>query len=312
MMYAIPEAPERLRTLTVGGDEITPILAALRADQVVLVRGASASDADRLVASVAEQFGLRAQLEVQSAFASVHGHRSNIGQHFMSVNKRTDYQFIPAHSEGDQRAGIQLAALHCLENTTDGGASVLLNTNAESPAWGQLRALVKKVDLGGRILSGAEIAAARMMYQINIPEDLLSADDHVLGEQPCPVPGVKLFDVLTRLRPSYSKILGRELPVYWDNVASTDFDAGAEYLELLRKTNLLKQPPEHMAIELLDNARERRVWRSGMRYEELFLAKITHKLSAGDLIIQNNFTWTHSTSNWTPHSGQRKVAVAFA
>jgi hypothetical protein len=30
------------------------------------------------------------------------------------------------------------------------------------------------------------------------------------------------------------------------------------------------------------------------------------------LIIQNNLTWTHAVNNWSPGSGLRKVAAAFA
>jgi len=207
---------------------------------------------------------------------------------------------------------MQLAALYCYENTTDGGESVLMNTNSESPMWDQLRAVTKKVDLGGRRLSPAEIAGAKMMYQINIPDDLIAADDQILRELPSPVPGIKLFDVLEKPAPSYSRILEREVQVYWDNVASTDFDSGEEYLQLLKATDLLRQPTGGMRIEHLDNAWKRRVWRSGVRYGSLFKHKITHKLCAGDLIIQNNLTWTHSTANWTANSGTRKVTAAFA
>lgn len=310
--YSVPEDKSRLSILALNGDDIAPVMTALRADQVVLVRDVSPQAADRIIAAVTEQLGLRSQLDLQTAFASIHGHRSNVGRHFMTVNKRSDYQFIPSHSEGTRMANMQLAALYCYENTTDGGESILMNTYSESPMWDRLRAVTKKVDLGGRRLSPAEIAGAKMMYQISIPDDLLGADDQILRELPSPVPGVKLFEVLEKPVPSHSRILERDVHVYWDNVASTDFDSGEEYLALLKATDLLRKPLGGMQIEQLDNAWKRRVWRSGMRYASLFKGKITHKLCPGDMIIQNNLTWTHSTANWTPNSGERKVAASFA
>jgi len=54
------------------------------------------------------------------------------------------------------------------------------------------------------------------------------------------------------------------------------------------------------------------VWNSGVDYSKVFRCKITRKLAPGDLIIQNNLTWVHSSSNWSPGSGTRKVAASFA
>ncbi|MEG3130951.1 hypothetical protein SC171_23360 [Pantoea cypripedii] len=310
--FSIPEDPNRLHIIPSDRVEIKGILDALRADNVVLIRDSSAEQADELIAAVAEKLGLRSQLDIQTTFASVEGHRSNVGKHFMTVNKRKDYQFIPAHSEGTNLMNMQLASLYCYENTTDGGETVLLHTDSDSPAWDKLRVRSKKIDLCGKTLSSAEAAAAKMMYQINIPDSILNADDLILAEQPSPFPGTKLYDALSKIPPTYSHILGRNVMVYWDDVASSDFDSVEGFYHLLQSTGLLKLPPNGLPIKDLDSEHLRRVQHSGVDFETLFQRKITKKMTSGDLIIVNNLSWTHSAVNWTPGSGNRKVVAAFA
>jgi hypothetical protein len=308
---------EDLARLTIlpGGDtscDLTEIVSGLKDDQVTLVRQLTQPQADRIVFGVAAALGLSAQLELQAEFASVHGHRSRVGKYFMTVNERTDYQFIPPHSEGDAKAAIQLACFHCLENTTDGGATILLNADDDSSMWALTRSAENKVSVGNRKLSASEIAIARMRYQIRIPEDLLGDDDEVVSEQECPIPGLKMFKVLARTSKTHSRILDRDVNVYWDNVSSVDFDCSKEYLKLLRSDGLLKEPPQGIDVGLIDYNHDRRVRSSGINYKSLFKAKIVRKLEAGDLVIFNNLTWAHSNSNWTPHSGHRRLAAAFA
>lgn len=309
---SIPEDISRLHVLPSAAVQTAHILEALRADNVVLLRGASAEQADSVIAAVADSLNLRNELDIQTTFASVEGHRSNVGKHFMSVNKRADYQFIPAHSEGTRLMNMQLASLYCYENTTDGGETVLLQTNSESPAWERLRVRNRRIDLCGRTLSPAETAAARMMHQITLPESALADDDLILEEQPSPIPGTKFYDALSRIPPTYSRILERDVMVYWDDVASTDLDSVQGFFQLLKSNGLLKLPPGGLPLEDLDSEHPRRVWQSGIAYETLFHRKITYKLVPGDLIVMNNLTWTHSAVNWTPGSGNRKVVAAFA
>jgi hypothetical protein len=308
----IPEDASWLHIIPSASVEIASIFDALRVDKVVLVSGASAGVADNLIAATAERLGLRSQLDIQATFASVQGHRSNVGKHFMSVNKRADYQFIPAHSEGTGLMKMQLASLYCYENTTDGGETVLLQTSSESPAWERLRARQRKIDLCGRKLSAAEMAAAKMMHQISLPDGVLSDDDIILEEQSSPIPGTKLYDTLTKQVKTYSSILERNVMAYWDNVASTDFDSVEGFSRLLKATGLLKMPPGGLPIRDLDSEHHRRVWHSEICYETLFHRKITRKLASGDLVLLNNLTWAHSAANWTPGSGNRKVVAAFA
>lgn len=310
---AIPEDLARLQLLQAGAPQlIHDVIAALRRDQVVLVDQIPARDADGLLASVASAFDLRQQLATQAAFASLHRHRINVGDYFMSVNARADYEFIPAHSEGQRATNMQLASFYCYENSSDGGASVLLNAAQDSPEWHKLRELVCKVDLGGRQLSMAEVAAAKSMYQINLPEDLLQSGDTILSERGRPLPGVVLYNVLAPLQTSYSRILERQVHAYWDNVASTDIDASQQYFDLLNGLGLLKTPPSGASLATLDNAYKRRVWRSGMRYNDMFQSRLTLTLAAQQLIIMNNMTWAHSAANWTPGVGRRQVVAAFA
>src|SRR5438270_10966793 len=105
--------------------DLAVILEALRQDLVVLVKGLSSTEADRLMSRIAGGFGLQDKLELQAGFAAHQGHRHNIGQYFMSVNTRSDYQFIPWHSEGNSFTPMQLAAFFCYENSTDGGETIL-------------------------------------------------------------------------------------------------------------------------------------------------------------------------------------------
>ncbi len=292
--------------------EYEKVLNYLQQDKVVLIKNVRSEDADNLVFSVANKLGLSDKLEVQAGFAAIKGHREKVNKYFMSVNKRNDYQFVAAHSEGDCQMNMQMAAFYCLENSTDGGETVLLRTNEDSAMWGLLRETVRKYDLCGRKLSQEEVIQARLMLGVRIPEDILKDDDQILSENEFPVPGIKCFNVLKKLEKSYSQILKKPLYVYWDNVASLDFDGAQEYCDLLKANDLLKEPNKVFGVADYDSANSRRLWHSGLNYDSLFKSKLTRKLKAGDLIFVNNLTWAHSVSNWTPGSGQRIVIGAFA
>lgn len=309
----IPEDHARLSTLNYETADLTDVvLEGLKEDKVVLVQGVSPENADRVLASVAEALNLREQLEIQAGFASIQGHRDNIGTYFMSVNKRSGYQFIPPHSEGTQFTNMQLASFYCYENTTDGGENIMLNINSSSPVWQYMKQVGTKVDAGNYKLTPAQIASAKMMLQVNLPDDFLSDSDEVISQRKSPMPGIKLYNVLSPARKSYSTILDRDVYVYWDNMASTDFDSGKEFYRLLNDCKLLREPPAGLSSDKMDNANPRRVWSSGIGYRDLFCSRITRKLQPGELVIQNNLTWVHSTANWTPSTGTRKVAAAFA
>lgn len=309
----INEDPEKLVALTLDDTKnIDSVLSVLREDKVVLIQNATQQDADRVVFDLAKKIGLAEKLETEAGFASISGHRENLGKYFMSVNKRTEYQFIPPHSEGSHRTNMQLASFFAIENTTDGGETILFNTHQNSSEWNSLREVVTKCDVGNRKLSPQEIMQAKMILNIRVPEDLLAPQDIVISEKETLAPGVKLFNVLAPLQKMRSIILNRDCYVYWDSVASLDFDSGIEYFNFLKKSGLFKQPEVNLDIAKLDNAYPRRLWNSGISYDSLFESKITRKLVAGDLIVMNNLTWAHSTNNWTPGSGRRKVAAAFA
>jgi alpha-ketoglutarate-dependent taurine dioxygenase len=75
---------------------------------------------------------------------------------------------------------------------------------------------------------------------------------------------------------------------------------------------LLREPASGPGVNYFDKAYTRAVWRSGVTYRQLFRAVVIHRLEPGDLLIQNNLTWAHAASNWTPGSGIRNVIAAFA
>jgi hypothetical protein len=288
------------------------IVSALRSDQVALIRNAAEQDADLILGQLSLRVGLLSSLEMQAAFASVHGHRNNVSQYFMTVNRRQDYDVILPHSEGSHFMNIQLASFYCHENTTDGGESLLLQVNQASECWASLKELVTRIAPGGRALSPSERALVKVRCQADPVHDLLKPQDVVLEEQKAPLPGLKCFWVLAGLRKRRSVVLERDVYTYWDSVCTTDEDAVDQSVSVLSRLNLLKEPAGGPPVSESMRARSRKVWKSGVNYESLFTAMIVHKLRPGDLIIFNNLTWAHAAGNWTPNSGTRKVVAAFA
>src|SRR5262245_21962958 len=91
---SIQEDQSRLAIIKADSDNgVSSIVEALQKDQVVLVQNLGPDAADHLMHSVADQLGIADSLKLQAAFASVLGHRENIGRYYMSVNKRSEYQF---------------------------------------------------------------------------------------------------------------------------------------------------------------------------------------------------------------------------
>lgn len=312
--YGVPEDRSRLLLLESAGarEQIQEAVAALRLDRVVLLRNVDPADADARIAEIAASLQLYDELELQAGCASIFGHRKNIGAYYMTVSRRGEYQFIPSHSEGHRKANMQLAAFYCHENTTDGGVTILQNVDDASTVWSSMREVVPKIDLCGKRLSATEIAQAKVMYSVNLPDDVLDPEDTVLKERPCAISGVKYYEVLTKTRKAYSKILDEHVNVYWDSVGSTDHHSSTEYARLLQAHGLLRMPDPGTDPKELDQTASRKVWTSGIAFERLFKAKLVLRLEPGDLLVQNNLTWTHSASNWSPDSGIRRVAVAFA
>jgi len=308
----IHEDKSRLVTLKSKGKaiDISLVIKSLRNDQVILIQNVEPDEADSIMLSIAEKFELSESLEVQSGFVSNLEHRNNVGRYFMSVNKRKDYQFISSHSEGDSFIKIQLASFYCFENSTDGGASILMNVNQQSDVWAGLREKVRR-GKSNRTLTPSEISQIKIMVQLNMPEDTLKESDEILSQNTV-VPGFTVFEVLTSLRKTHCKVLDKKLYVYWDSISSIDHDSALEYYDFLKKCKLLKLNPNNLDIRTLDNASARRLGNFGSKYDQLFKCKITHKMQPGDFIIQNNLSWTHSASNWTPGSGTRNIVGSFA
>jgi hypothetical protein len=309
----VAEDQTRLKIMDDGQQvDLAAILECLRQDLVVLVKGLSPTEADRLMSSIAGSFRLQENLELQAGFAAHQGHRHNIGQYFMSVNTRGDYQFIPWHSEGNSFTRMQLAAFFCYENSTDGGETILMNIDDSSDVWPLLREKAKRGKVASRSLSPREIARVRGLYQLSMPADVLRNDDRVLEERPTNIPGLTVLSVLAQPRRTYSQVLGRDSYTLWDSIASIDSDSADQYAALLKASGLLKQPPGGRSIREMDNTAVRHIWSSGVDYSRIFKCKLTLKLGAGDFIIQNNITWAHSACNWSPSSGTRKLAASFA
>jgi hypothetical protein len=312
---AVPEDRGRLVVLQHGHDRsnINVALASIKKDMVVLIRNLSADESEHVMHAIAGGFGLAEELALQASYVELYRHRHNIGKYSMSVNERLDYQFIPPHSEGGRTQPLQLAAFYCYENSTDGGESILMNVADSTSAWASLREPVRRGRLlQPRELTERELRRARGQYFLNLPNDLLREDDQVLEEQETKIPGLSVVQALAKIEKAHSRVLDSNLYVYWDTVSSADFDSAVEYLQLLKQCGLLKEPDGGLDLNRLDSQGTRRMFHSGVTFSELFKCKITIKLAPGDLIIQNNFTWTHAANNWSPGSGIRNIAASFA
>ena len=309
----VPEDPARLAIIDRdAAADPGLILGFLKQDRVVLVEGVHANHIDSLMYAVADQLGLGDALELQAGFADYLGHRQRVGKFFMTVNKRRDYQFISSHSEGGIASGMQLASFYCFENTTDGGETILMNVDAESAVWQFLRERVRRGRLEKPSLPEHEMLRARRLYHLNLPADILRNDDQIVQERRTEIAGLTIVEVLAKPDKFYCRLLDRKLNVYWDSIDGPDLDSAREFERLLREWGLLKEPPGGFDLSQLDEGASRRVWRSGMTYGQLFKCRVTRKLAPGDLVIQNNLTWTHANNNWSPGSGTRKVVASFA
>jgi hypothetical protein len=309
----VPEDASRLITIDSYQDDldIDMVIQCLRDDLVVLVQKVDSTQADTVISKIAGKLGMHDALRLQAELAGLYGHRHNIGRYFMSVNKRTDYQFVTAHSEGTSFAGMQLASFFCYENSTDGGETILMNIDESGSGWKLVRERVSRAKLGARQPSKQEIRQARL-YQLNLPDDVLLDDDIVLDEQKSQIAEITLVTALAKPRQTYSRILEKNVNAYWDSIDGSDYDSVYEFEYMLRYLRLLKEPPGGLDIARMDSEAKRRIWHSGVKYKDIFKARLVRKLVAGDLIIQNNLTWTHAVNNWSPGNGVRKVAAAFA
>ncbi|MBQ4800943.1 hypothetical protein J8L73_17745 [Pseudoalteromonas sp. MMG006] len=290
----------------------------LKQDKAVLLKNISMNEAETLLGDVVSQLGLQDNLKMQSALASVHQHRESKGKYFMSVNKRSNNQFIPFHSEGTSKSQLQLAAMFCAENSTNGGTSIIARVKQEDDIWQQLKEFSVKVKLGSKIPSPQAIEQAKVFLKVDLLRDRIKQDDEVLDHIPeCHLNNLKSLDivgfkVLSKPKKSFSRILGEKVYSYWDSIGSYDFASAREYLSMLEKENLLKTVPDPTDLSNLDNAHNRRVWDSQLHYKDIFECKVTHKLSNNELLIFNNMTWAHSSTSWEHGSGNRAVYAAFA
>jgi hypothetical protein len=309
----IPDADARVVVLDPGPSAtVAPrVIEVLTEDGIALVPSMPPEGAGDLLHDVAAGLGLAEQLELQAGFAAFLGHRQRIGKYFMSVNQRHDYQFVPPHSEGTGFQCLQLASFYCFENGTDGGETILMNVDPDAGAWDGLRELVVRARPMATPLPAGELARVRALYNLHPERDVLRDDDLTLGERPSKIAGLTLVDALAKPQRAHSRILGRSQYAYWDSIASIDHDSSTAFVQVLRQGGWLKEPPG-LSVEQLDSCTPRRIWRSGVDYSRLFARKVVRKLQAGELIIYNNMTWTHTASNWSPSSGHRTVAAAFA
>ena len=173
-MSDIPEIPNRLRVIA-DGDEgnYNAIAGAIRDDCVVLVRNLTAERAEAVLHGVAAEFGLAESLAMHADLAFL-GNRVKTGKYFMTVNKRDRYHIVTPHSEGTSFVGMQLASFYCLENSTDGGETILFHVDGSGDVWPLLRERARRgvVD-GGAPLARRDVERVKWRYQVNLTSDVL-------------------------------------------------------------------------------------------------------------------------------------------
>jgi len=299
--------------------DLQEVVNALKQDCVVKVAGVEKKDADTFIRKVSSQFGLFENLEKQSLYASIYGHRQSKGQYYMTVNSREDYQYIPSHSEGTSKANIQLASLYCIENTTDGGYSILSKVTQDDSIWNQLGEYCIKVQLGSQKPSVQQIEYVKSYFNVDLVKDILVPEDKVIeeidlralrGKGLIDNLELRCFHVISEIPKVRSKILDRDVFSYWDSVASYDLASGMGYHRLMQQCDLLRG--DNVDWRERDNASSRRIWDSGVNYSSIFDCKLKLKLKPKEIVIFNNLSWTHSATNWTLKSGNRLVLAAFA
>jgi len=309
---APPESPEMLEIISYDQCQAHEIVELLRQDRVVMIKNLTPDRADTLVSELADLLGLTESLELQAGFAALYGHRKRIGKNLMTVNERSNYEFITPHCEGDGISNIQFASFYCYGNSTDGGETILMKIDEASPDLPILRELSTRIAPGSKQLSIQQAALAKALYRLRSPDDYLRAGDRILGQRKTEIPGLVLLTVLALPEKAYSRLLDKSLHPYWDTIASIDHSSAESFTHLLRQNGLLKSGDALQVTKKMDHTAKRRIWRSGVNHAALFSAKMTLKLSAGDFIAYNNLTWAHGVANWTPGCGIRRLAAAFA
>ncbi|MCF6442196.1 hypothetical protein L1077_22475 [Pseudoalteromonas luteoviolacea] len=286
------------------------IVDSLKQDKAILINDVSFKDANKLMLELAKIFNLQDSLELNSNFSSTLEYRQKVGKYFMTVNKRKDYQFVAPHSEGSSKLGIQLAAFYSVDNTTDGGETVLFKTNHSSDCIKGLKENLAK----GKILkklSSADLTKIKILSRLSFPEDALTDGDEVLSEKEYKE-GFVYCETLVKTRAVKSVILNKEVYPYFDSIERIDSDSPQEYLTFLKNVSLFKEPESDFDFSLIDDSHHNRIGSFGSKYNELFEGVLIKKLTKRQMLICNNLTWCHSVANWTPGSGVRKVVAAFA
>ena len=176
--------------------------------------------------------------------------------------------------------------------------------------WNVLRDKVVK-GATKKSLTRSEKSQLRIKYKLNMPEDSLTSDDEILKATPIDS-NTTLYDVLTSPKKRFSKILHQDLHTLWYTTESIDYDSLEQFKDLLLESGLLKQSSGISDFKMLDFDPGLRLGHFGSQYDQLFKCKISYKLQPNDLVIQNNLSWTHGVTNWTPGSGTRKIIAAFA
>lgn len=301
----------RLTTMESRAGVAESVVEALRADKAVLLRQMSLECADEVMKDIAQIFALNDCLEMRVSESEVHGHRSAVSRYFTTVNERSDYVFIGPHCEGGGMPDIQISAFYCRANSTDGGATVALNVDSGSPVWERLRRVKIKIKLSRVPLTAKEESWLSAAYGISSGNVLDEAEDEIVREYRCPLDGVKVLSTLSKPGSVRSKVLGRDVMPYWDEISLPDFDSRDQFVRLMKDLSLMREPKGGIDLSRMDHSAGIRVWRSGMTYGGLFKCAIARVLQPGELIVLNNLTWCHGASNWTPGSGKRDVVTSF-
>lgn len=294
-------AEEYLVVMAKENLSITTIKQALSANKLVLIKATSFEKAGTIFSDLVDLCGLRESYELQMQYV-VHmiAGREALDDIAVTVNERAPYQFIQAHSEGDSSSPLDILALHCTQNSNSGGENIfsLINQSAD---YSNLRA--KEKVIVGTDLDEIELRNLKMRHRdAKLVVDTFPEQGHVLFEYGRGSVVVRPIPV----QPTNSLLSGEKVITYWDNVTVHDHAFHRHQFDLLEHLNIIHQP-SGADYKLYMHLEEDSDWApadsdSGTTEQtaKLFSCHVLFKMEAGDFLILNNRTWTHSVNNWPP------------
>ena len=113
--------------------DVSIIVEHLKANRIVLIKAMDFSDASQFFRNLAEYCNLGASYKTQMEYViRTIEDRKSVGKKAVTVNRRSPYELIQPHCEGDTTAQLDLFSLYCKTNPSSGGESIFSLINQEA------------------------------------------------------------------------------------------------------------------------------------------------------------------------------------